>query len=55
MDAVVVPGGCTKYIQVPNVSRNKLFKAAVTEKYDEWLAKSVNDLTPAGRHLPGRT
>ena len=48
VDAVVVPGGCTKYIQAPDVSWNKPFKAAVTEKYGEWLAKSVNDLTPAG-------
>jgi len=48
VDAVVVPGGCTKYIQAPDVSWNKPFKAAVIEKYDEWLAKSVNDLAPAG-------
>lgn len=34
-----VPGGCTKYIQAPDVSWNKPFKVSCTEKYDEWLAK----------------
>ena len=37
IDAVFVPGGCTKYIQAPDVSWNKPFKAYCTEKYDEWL------------------
>ena len=34
---VFVPGGCTKYIQAPDVSWNKPFKAYCTERYDEWL------------------
>ena len=37
IDAVFVSGGCTKYIQAPDVSWNKPFKAYCTEKYDEWL------------------
>ena len=52
MDPVVVPGGCTKHICAPDLSGNKPFKAVVTEKYDKWLAKSVNDLTPARNHKP---
>jgi len=35
---VVIPGGCTKYIQAPDVSWNKPFKAKVTELYDSWLS-----------------
>ena len=35
IDTVLVPGGCTKYIQVPDVSWNKPFKGYYTEKYDE--------------------
>ena len=52
MDPVVVPGGCIKHIHAPNVSGNKPSKAAVAEKYDKWLAKSVNDLTPARNPKP---
>ena len=37
IDTVLVPGGCTKYIQAPDVSRNKRFNAYCTEKYDKWL------------------
>ena len=37
IDTVLVPGGCTKCIQAPDVSWNKPFKAYCTEKYDEWL------------------
>ena len=37
IDTVMIPGGCTKYIQAPDVSWNKPFKAICTEKYDEWL------------------
>ena len=35
IDPLIVPGGCTKYIQAPDVVWNKPFKANVTEKYDE--------------------
>ena len=52
VDPVVVPGGCTKHIHAPNISGNKPSKAAVAEKYDKWLAKSVNDLTPARNPKP---
>ena len=29
VDRVIVPGGCTKYIQAPDVSWNKPFKASL--------------------------
>ena len=48
--SVIVPMGCTKYIQAPDVSWNKLFKAACTEKYDEWLGtEGIHDETAAGK------
>ena len=37
VDQVIIPGGCTKYVQVPDVSWNKPFKALVAEQYDEWM------------------
>ena len=47
IDPVLIPGGCTKYIQAPNVCWNKQFKGLVTEKYDEWIANGVHEYTKA--------
>lgn len=48
-DRVIVPGGCTKYIQAPDVSWKKPFKSLCTEKYDEWLgAVGIQEETAAG-------
>ena len=33
IDSVIVPGGCTKYIQAPDVVLNKPFKAKIQELY----------------------
>ena len=44
-----VPGGCTKYVQAPDVSCNKTSKANWTEKYNNWLAKKgINNETEIG-------
>lgn len=49
IDVVIVPGGCTKYIQAPDVSWNKTFKAECTERYDDWLAEEgINNETVEG-------
>ena len=49
VDTVIVPGGCTKYIQAPDVAWNKTFRANCTEKYDDWLAtEGTNNETGAG-------
>ena len=48
IDPVIIPGGCTKYIQAPDVSWNKPFKAKVTERYDEWMANGQHTFTAAG-------
>ena len=48
IDPVIVPGGCTKYIQASDVLWNKPFKTKVTEKYDEWRANGQHTFTAAG-------
>ena len=49
VDRFIVPGSCTKYIQSPDVSWNKPFKASCTEKYDEWLGTiGIQEETAAG-------
>ena len=45
VDSVVIPGGCTKYIQAPDVCWNKPFKARMTELYDQWLSEGVHQFT----------
>ena len=35
IESLIIPGGCTKYLQAPDVSWNKPFKAKVAEEYDE--------------------
>ena len=41
-DNAFIPGGCTKYVQAPNVVWNKPFKGHIMESYDEWLASGVH-------------
>lgn len=36
---LIVPGGCTKYIQAPDVSWNKPMKKYLRDMYDNWLAE----------------
>ena len=47
-ESVIVPGWCTKYIQAPNVVKNKPFKSRMAEFYDKWLANRVHQNTEAG-------
>ena len=51
-DDALIPGGCTKYIQGPDVSWNKPFKGYIMEFYDEWLANGVHQYTEAGNMKP---
>ena len=48
VDSIIVPGGCTPYIQAPDVSWNKPFKSHVTSEYDEWLNSGILEYTKAG-------
>lgn len=52
VDSVVVPGGCTKYIQAPDVSWNKPFKRHLTDRYEEWLSNGVHEYTAGGNMKP---
>lgn len=48
IDSIIVPCGCTKYIQEQDVRWNKPFKVSCTEKYDEWLeAVGIHEATAA--------
>ena len=55
-DVAVVPGGCTKCIQAPDVSWNKTSKAECTERYDDWLAEegSNNEAVEGNLKAPPR-
>ena len=49
IEPLIIPGGCTKYVQAPDVSWNKPFKAKVAEECDEWLSTvGINRVTEAG-------
>ena len=56
-DDALINGGCTKYVQAPNVVWNKPFKGHIMEFYDEWLAlgedqyTEVGNMKTASRHL----
>ena len=39
IDHVIIPGGCTKFIQAPDVSWNKPFKALCSQRCNQWLAE----------------
>ena len=52
VDQAVIPGGCTKYIQAPDVCWNKPFKTKVTEMYDEWMSNGIHQFTSGGNMKP---
>ena len=46
IDQAIIPGGCTKFIQAPDVVWNKPFKAVCTEKYNQSLQKKESTMKP---------
>ena len=42
VDIMIIPGGCTKYIQGPDVCCNKPFNVRMTELYDQWPSEGVH-------------
>ena len=48
IDSAIVPGGCTKYIQAPDVGWNKPMKKYLQEMCDLWLADGTHELTGHG-------
>ena len=45
VNTVIVPGGCTAYIQAPDVSWNKPFKLHVTDEYYKCLSSGIHQYT----------
>ena len=52
VDSVIIPGGCTKYIQAPNVYWNKPFRETMAELYDRRLNEGVHQFTEGGNMKP---
>ena len=53
IDTALIPGGCTKYIQAPDVCWNKPFKTNCLEYYDEWLeTEGIQNETASGNLRP---
>ena len=52
IESVVIPGGCTKYIQPADVSWNKPFKEKIQELHDTWLSVGDIPLTRGGNPAP---
>lgn len=48
MTTAVIPGGCTKYVQAPDVIWNQPFKASLHESYDQWMAGDVDKQYTSG-------
>ena len=48
VETIIVPGGCTKFIQAADVSWNKPIKEHLSEMYDKWLAENEHELTAQG-------
>jgi len=44
----VIPGGCTKYIQAPDVCWNKPFKDHLRESYEDWMENGEKFYTKGG-------
>ena len=54
-DTAVIPGGCTKLLQAPDVSWMKPFKAVYIQLYEEWMrtmGASEGNKTKAGNAKP---
>ena len=52
VDSVIIPGGCTKYIQASDVSWNKPFKTRIKDLCDQWLSEGVHQFTESGNMYP---
>ena len=47
VDQAVIPGGCTGFIQAPDVCWNKHFKDSYTKSYDDWFEAGKQKFTVA--------
>ena len=46
-ETVIIPGGCTKYVQAPDVVWNRPVKDRIQEQCDNWLANAKHEYTTA--------
>ena len=53
-ESVIVPGGCTKYIQAPDFVWNKPFRGKAEEVYGSWLANVKKEFTGNRKPIPSR-
>ena len=49
---VIMPGGCTKYLQAPDVVWNRPFQEIIRDRYDDWLADAKHECTAARNTKP---
>ena len=53
LHTAIVPAGCTKFIQAPDVIWNSCFKSHLRRSYDTWLSQpSVHEYTKGGNMKP---
>ena len=52
VDSVIIPGGCSKYIQAFDLCWNKPFRVRMTKFYDQWLSAGVHRFTEGGNVEP---
>lgn len=45
---VIIPGGCTRYVQVADVSLNKPVKERIRQRYHRWMASDDHTFTAQG-------
>ena len=48
IDTTVIPGGCTKYIQAPDVYWKAPFKAKIRQYYEDWMVHGEKTYTNSG-------
>jgi len=53
ISTAVIPGGCTKFLQAPDVCWNKLFKDKLHELYNSWIAGDEQKEYTKGRKSEG--
>ena len=49
---VIKPGGCTKYLQAPDVVWNRPFQERIQDRYDDWLADAKHECAAARNTKP---
>ena len=53
LHTAIIPGGCTKFIQAPDVVWNACFKSHLRRQYDTWLAEPMcHEFTKGGNLKP---